>query len=208
MKKIIGAEAATLAGLQIDMLQRLRSGNLQLEHMKWFLNLRTEERETLFKKSKKKEKDNNIISIPRNRFNPTEFIGKGWSIIAEETDTRSIDLTELDLTKVQMVTMLKDGETVVNGEEKLKRLKASGYIRLDADIFLMLWENQYLIPESWKEKVNGDTRCIFFDGTVLRDSGGNRFVLYLYWNDGAWLWRMFWLDNNWNDSSPSAVLAS
>lgn len=149
-----------------------------------------------------------VITIARNRFNPNKFIGDGWSILNDETDARSIALTELDLTKVQQVTMLKDGETYVKGEEKLKRLKASDYIRLDADIFLTLWENQHLIPESWKEKVNGNTRYIFFDGTVLRDSGGDRCVLYLYWSDGAWRWFVGWLGLDWIDDSPSAVLAS
>ena len=134
-----------------------------------------------------------IITINRNRFNPAEFIGAGWSIITDETDTRSTALTELDLTKVQQVTMLKSGENVINGEEKLKRLKKSGNIRLDADIFLTLWQNQLLIPESWKEKINGNTRYIFFDGTVLRHSYGDRYVLCLCWGDGKWHWYAYWL---------------
>lgn len=149
-----------------------------------------------------------IISIVRGRFNPVEFVGEGWNIIADETDTRSIALTELDLTKVELRTMLKDGETSVKGEEKLKRLKASGLVRLDAEIFLTLWENQHPIPESWKEKVNGNTRYIFFDGTVLRDSYGLRYVLCLYWDDGGWHWGVYWLDFGWDVYGPSAVLAS
>ncbi|MEQ1561616.1 MAG: hypothetical protein ABL899_02770 [Nitrospira sp.] len=149
-----------------------------------------------------------VVAINRNRFNPKKFIGDGWSILNDETDARSIALTELDLTKVQHVTMLKDGETYVKGEEKLKRLKASDYIRLDADIFLTLWENQHLIPESWKEKVNGNTRYIFFDGTVLRHSGGRRCVLCLCWGGGQWGWRVYWLGGGWDGGDPSAVLAS
>ena len=149
-----------------------------------------------------------VVAINRNRFNPKKFIGDGWSIQSDETDARSIALTELDLTKVELRTMLKDGETYIKGEEKLKRLKASGLVRLDADIFLTLWENQHLIPESWKEKVNGNTRYIFFDGTVLRDSVGRRCVLYLYWHVGAWSWDVIWLDVGWDASDPSAVLAN
>lgn len=149
-----------------------------------------------------------VVAINRNRFNPKKFIGDGWSILNDETDARSIALTELDLTKVQHVTMLKDGETYIKGEEKLKRLKSSDYIRLDADIFLTLWENQHLIPESWKEKVNGNTRYIFFDGTVLRRAYGYRCVLYLCWNVGVWDWRVRWLGDGCSVGSPSAVLAS
>lgn len=43
---------------------------------------------------------------------------------------------------------------------------------------------------------------------ILRNSDGNRYVLYLYWNDGAWNWNVNWLDNDWNDNNPSAVLAT
>lgn len=149
-----------------------------------------------------------VITINRGRFNPAEFIGEGWSIVAEETDQRSVALTELDLTRVQHVTMLRDGETYVKGEEKLKRLKKDGRIRLDADVFHTLWENQHLIPESWKEPINGNTRFVYFDGTVLRDSDGDRYVLYLCWLDGQWYWLVTWLDFDWYDDSPSAVLAS
>jgi hypothetical protein len=149
-----------------------------------------------------------MIVINRNRFSPLSFIGDGWSILNDETDTRSMALTELDLNKVQLVMMLKDGEVCIGGEENLKRLKASDYIRLDAGIFHTLWENQHVIPESWKEKVNGNTRYIFFYGTVIRDSGGSRYVLYLYWDYGAWDWGVYWLDYRWRDSGPSAVLAS
>lgn len=149
-----------------------------------------------------------VITINRGCFNPTEFIGEGWSIITDETDTRSTALTELDLSKVKFDTMLKDGETRVGGEEMLKRLKESGNIRLDADVFHTLWENQHLIPESWKEKVNGNTRYIFFDGTVLQDPFGYRCVLYLYWNGGEWRWHVPWLLYVWLADYPSAVLAS
>jgi len=160
-----------------------------------------------------------VITINRGRFNPAEFIGSGWTIWKgpadgtgldgdEEQDTRSTALTELDLIKVQQVTMLKSGENVVNGEERLKRLKKDGRIRLDAEVFLTLWQNQLLIPESWKEKINGNTRYIFFDGTVLRYSLGNRCVLCLYWVGGRWRWRVRWLDVDWFAGDPSAVLAS
>ena len=39
-----------------------------------------------------------------------------------------------------------------------------------------------------------------------RNSNGNLYVRYLYWNDDRWNWNNNWLDNNWNDNNP-AVLA-
>ena len=144
----------------------------------------------------------NGITINRGRFDPTEFIGYDWSILNDETDQRSIALTELDMTKVEQVTMLKDGE------EKLKRLKKDGRIRLDADVFYTFWTNQHLIPEGWKEKVNGTTRYIFFDGTVLQYWGGRRYFLCLYWGDGVWDWSVAWPGDSQRDHYQSLVLAS
>lgn len=146
--------------------------------------------------------DQNLIRIDRSTpFDPVAFIGKGWSIA--EQDERSLAMTEVDLNKVTFETTLRAGETSIQGEEKLKRLIASGKIRLDARVFQHLWENQELIPESWKTKSG-----IFFDGTILRSPDGNRFVLYLYWGDGRWVWHCYWLDSDWLARYPSACLES
>ncbi len=39
----VGAEAAKLAGLQIDLLQKMRDGQRTIEHFEWFLGLRKDE---------------------------------------------------------------------------------------------------------------------------------------------------------------------
>jgi len=147
-----------------------------------------------------------VISIDRSiPFDTTTFIGNGWSI--EEQDERSIALTEIDLTCVMFDSTLEKGEKSIKGEDKLERLKEkTNRIRLDAGIFKTLWENQILIPEKWKEKTNGNTTFIFFDGTVLRDSNGSRYVLYLYWDGGEWDWYYYWLEDDWYADHPSAVL--
>jgi hypothetical protein len=145
------------------------------------------------------------ISFDRTKpFNPAEFIGDGWSIVEE--DKRSLALTKLDLSKVRFETMLKENETSITGEQKLKRLKKAGHVRLDAKVFQTLWENQSLIPESWKEKTNGNTTFIYFDGTVLQNPCGHRYVLCLYWNDGKWRWFYSWLDRLCCVDIPSLVL--
>ena len=43
----IGAEAAKLAGLQIDLLQKLRAGQITLAQFQWYLGLKSEERYAL-----------------------------------------------------------------------------------------------------------------------------------------------------------------
>jgi len=150
-----------------------------------------------------------IIKIDRTRpFDPVKFLGEGWSIAGQ--DKRSLALTEVDLTKVQLSTMLRDGETSIKGEEHLERLKKAGCVRLDAKVFQTLWENQELIPEAWKERINGNIRSIHFTGTELRRPGGGRYVLYLYWHDGRWSWGCRWLGLglSWGANNSSAVLAS
>ena len=148
-----------------------------------------------------------MIKIDRTEpFNLAQFMVQGSSI--EEQDERALVITEVDLSKIRLETTLKPGETPVIGEERLKRLKKAGHIRLDAKVFQTLWENQSLIPEKWKEKTNGNTTYIFFDGTVLRDPHGVRFALCLYWDDGEWRWFYCWLGYGFGASDPSAVLAS
>lgn len=43
----IGADAAKLAGLQIDFLQKLRRNEISFEHFLWFVNLRKSDRDKL-----------------------------------------------------------------------------------------------------------------------------------------------------------------
>ncbi len=47
----VGAEAAKLAGLQVDLLQKLRDGQRTIEHFKWFLGLKKEECDQLIVKA-------------------------------------------------------------------------------------------------------------------------------------------------------------
>jgi hypothetical protein len=149
----------------------------------------------------------NILSIDRTKpFNPAEFIGEGLEI-AEE-DERSLILSEVNLSSIRFEHTLKQGETWVEGEEKLQRLKDAGYVRLDAKIFQTLWENQHLIPEAWKDETNGHMTFIFFDGTVLRRPDRDRVVLYLFWDDGRWLYRTRWYRLDCTADDPSAVLAN
>ena len=141
-----------------------------------------------------------ILQIDRtSAFNPMALIG--WSIA--EQDERSLALAEVDLTKVSFEMILKERESSVAHEEKLKHLKNAGHIRLDVKVFQILWENQHLIPESWK-----DHPYILFEGTVLRGSDGCLCVLCLYWWHGERHWRCLGLGYRSVIDSVSAVLAS
>ena len=205
MNTIIGADAAKLAGLQIDLLQKIRSGQITLGHLEWFSKLTKEERERFC--SGAYVIPSRVIPIDRTTpFDPVKLLGQGWTI--DEQDERSLALNHVDLAGVRLERMLKEEETQIGGEERLERLKKAGHIRLDAKVFQTLWEAKKLIPESWKEKINGNIRYILFDGTVFCSPDGRRSVLYLYWDGGCWHWDYHWLGHDRYVAGPSAVLAS
>lgn len=161
-----------------------------------------------------------IFKIDRTQpFDPATFVGVGWTIWRgpidgdglegdEDQDLKSLAFTEVDLAKVSFVTMLKPEGTYINGIERQKRLKEVGHIRLDAKVFQTFWENRELIPEIHKRMPDGNVRYMCFDGTVLRSPGGRRHVLCLYFRDGKWSWHVDSLNDVFDVSNPSVVLAS
>ncbi len=140
--------------------------------------------------------------------NPETFIGQGWKIIAGETDERGEALTKIDFSEVKFETTLKKGEISVGGEERLKRLKKSGHIRLGGKAFKACWDNRHLFPESLKKDKNGNVWYIFFDGIVLLSPRGDRYVPCLCFRGGRWLWICRWLGGDWDANDLSAMLVS
>jgi hypothetical protein len=48
-----------------------------------------------------------------------------------------------------------------------------------------------------------------FGGVLYnRNSDGNLYVRYLNWDGDRWNWNYNWLDNDWNDDNPAALLAN
>ncbi len=183
---MLGTSGEDILGLLIDFATKLRSGAITLGEAKRFLR-----------------KENPWLAgiVQATPFDPKSFLGEGWTI--NEQDEKSLALTEIDLSRVILETCLIAEETSINtGREKLERLKAAGYIRLDARFFMALWKNKKLIPESWKGKF------ICFDGTILLNPEGERYVLYLHYRGDDWLWNEKWLGNSCGNKIPSAVLAS
>ena len=126
----------------------------------------------------------------------------------EEQDTRSLKLTEVDFAKALFTACLKEGESVITGEEKLARHIAVKHIRLDAKIGQCLLEEKGQVTLEWLFNTFGIT-WLELPGTVLRFSDGLRYFLCLYRdNNGRWGWDCRWLGLDRDAESPSAVLAS
>ncbi len=91
--------------------------------------------------------------------------------------------------------------------EKLAKDLVKGAL-LNANVLDYLLANPHLIPEEWKKDEKGNTRYIFFWGTVYRLSDGYLCVRYLCWDVSRWYWGSHWLDDDWGDGDPAAVRAS
>ncbi|MBI2474942.1 hypothetical protein HYV69_00765 [Candidatus Uhrbacteria bacterium] len=116
---------------------------------------------------------------------------------------------ELDLSKIQLHLSpnQKDSKTI-EGNDLRAELEDSKVPVLNACVLEYLLAHPEIIPEDWKVDEKGNTRYIYFWGTVYRNPDGVLYVRCLFWSDGAWSWGCAWLDNGWGGQGPAAMLAS
>jgi hypothetical protein len=125
------------------------------------------------------------------------FLPDGWKV---EEHQKSGQL-EWDPAKVALYLSPKQQNgKVIEGHKLRKELK--GKPVLNANVLDFLLAHPELIPDEWK----GET--VFFWGTIYRGSGGALYVRCLSWNVGQWYWHSRWLENDWHDNNPAALLAS
>ena len=173
--------------------------------------------------SKKKELGMESISSPEailkidRSADVIKFTGwDGAKIEDKDTDTRSIALKEIDLSKLKLDTSWLGGKSSLNGEKRLEALKTGSGIRLDAQILMTLRnlpkeeldKKIEIIAEANKVSIEDlKKKAIFFDGTIIRDSDGLRRELCLCWGGSEWSWNDRSLGNDWLGNYPSLVLA-
>jgi hypothetical protein len=138
------------------------------------------------------------------KFNPAEFIGNGWYIDQKDEQLPAAP-SDIDPKDVVFKNMHRPCEMVLNGEKRLRRHREAGNLCLTADHFFCFWKKREQLPEEWKQTEAGETRYIYFDATILRGPGGDRFALYLCWLGGAWRWDYVWLGRDFYSQSQSAV---
>jgi hypothetical protein len=131
------------------------------------------------------------------------FVPEGWKV---EEHKQGGQLT-FDPSQIEFY--LDDGQKGGKSIEgnKLRQRLADKPV-LNANVLDYLLANPDLIPDEWKTDDAGNTRYIFFHGTVYRGRGGYLCVRYLCWSGDGWRWGRDWLDDGWDGPYPAAVLAS
>jgi hypothetical protein len=131
------------------------------------------------------------------------FIPDGWKVEQHQKGGHF----KWDASQVQLY--LDKGQQ--NGKyvegNKLRKL-LDGKPVMNANVLDYLLKNPQLIPDDWKKDGSGNTRYIFFWGTIYRDSDGSLYVRYLSWDGVRWDWGCHWLDDDFGGHDPAALRAS
>ena len=144
-------------------------------------------------------------------FGADPFLPDGWKVEEHQKGKvakleRKGDDLYLDGKKIEFWLSSEQKRGVITGN--ILRAKLKGKSVLNANMLDHLLKNPHLIPEAWKKDENGNTRYIFFWGTVYRGAGGNLYVRYLDWDGDRWVWYCIWLGIDFDVCSPAAVSAS
>lgn len=141
------------------------------------------------------------IDCDADPFNPWEK--DGWTVEEHQKGgTFTWDASQVEL---YLASGQKNGKYIEGN--KLRKELAKKPV-LNANVLDYLLKNPHLIPEEWKKDGQGNTRYIFFWGTIYRCRDGNLYVRYLCWVGGRWDWSGYWLDYVWYGDNPAALRAS
>lgn len=142
--------------------------------------------------------DNHLINCDTDPFCPD-----GWTV----EEHRKGGQLNFDSAKIRL--HLSSGQ--MNGRRiegnKLRKELAKMPV-MNANVLDCWLAHPELIQKSLKVDENGNPRYICFWGTIYRLSGGILCVRFLYWLEGRWRWVYSWLDFDFDDNYPAAVLAS
>lgn len=131
------------------------------------------------------------------------FVPSGWKVESHKKGGQFA----FDPAKIKLhLSPNQRGGKFIEGNKLRKELVNEPV--LNANVLDFLLKNPNLIPEEWKKDASGNTRYIFFWGTIYRRSLGHLYVRYLCWSDGSWYWLYYWLDVDWGGDNPAAVFAS
>ncbi len=131
------------------------------------------------------------------------FIPSGWSV---ESHTKSGQLA-FNPAKIKFYLSPNQQDNKVIKGKQLRKELANEFV-LNANVLDFLLAHQELIPEDWKEDEQGNTRFIFFWGTIYCGLSGGLGVRCLCWVGKRWDWDYRWLNGGRSSYGPAAVSAS
>ncbi|HUT96094.1 MAG TPA: hypothetical protein VMW82_00795 [Candidatus Paceibacterota bacterium] len=213
MKEIIGAEAAKLAGLWVDALQKMRDGQMALSHLEWFNNLTKDDRDRFMTGGKPVSKptspekfslfvDLGIITMPDDYVHSTRLASfekenrkrfYGWNddITDENFSKATVQLKPGQKLHVKVFKQIVDGTTT--SEERLAFLKTQNAILVSA-------QGVSLVFEQKREDLPKGYGYLSFDKkeALWKDADGHHGVPYLTRrSDGDWLFRLGSFETYW-----------
>jgi len=146
---------------------------------------------------------------PQLPFDGAEVVKHDGSGVVE-IELRSDDNLYVGGKKVKLfLSEMQKGDKQIVGHELRQELEGGKQVLLNSNVLDYLYDHPELFPEHWKKDENGDTRYIFFWGSIFRGPArGYLFVRYLSWDDGVLVRYYFCLDNDWDRQAPSASVAS
>ncbi len=104
---------------------------------------------------------------------------------------------KFDPAKIFLYLSKKQIKGMIDGHDLRKELADKPV--MNANVLDYLLAHPELIPEEWKDK------CIFFWGTIYRNSVGYLYVRFLYWNGSKCYWDFHWLGNDFDSDNPAAL---
>ncbi|MBI2010890.1 MAG: hypothetical protein HYS89_01500 [Candidatus Colwellbacteria bacterium] len=109
---------------------------------------------------------------------------EGWELV------ESIDEEPAPVSRLELVSFLRRGESYVSGETMRERVREEG-ASLGQRQAEYLRVHQEEIPSEWREFY------LVLPGTVWRDRDGDLYVPYLYWHGGRWYMLFHRLERDW-----------
>ena len=141
-----------------------------------------------------------VIDCDADPFNP--WASEGFTI----EDHQKGGQWKFDPKEIEFFLTSSQKSGKVEGNKLRKELAKKPVF--NANVLDYMLAHPELIPDEWKTDGNGNTRYIFFWGTVYRNRDGFLYVRYLYWDVGRWRWSRSWLGHDWYSNDPAAVRAS
>jgi hypothetical protein len=153
----------------------------------------------------------NLAATPKLPFDGAEVVKHVDTINGKtevELEKRSDDNLYVDGCKIVLIQSKSQMNGQV-GHELRKELENGEQVLLNSNVLDYLYDHPELFPEQWKKDENGNTRFIYFWGTIFRDpSDGDLYVRSVCWYGGELRQGFNWLDRDWDDRYWSASLAS